>query len=158
MIEQKKNDWLATRFFSPDKTLQDLANLGITTDNSSLQEEDYYKNIPQIQEAFKTDSGDFDDLKFDKYYQDILSSYNEADNAKLVSTIMDSYNYDPYDYFAPIGGKVRDVSSKFVKFANPERRSRGLTNLRETSAPTMSLREVAQQNKVFNVETQQFED
>lgn len=158
MIEQKKNDWLATRFFSPDKTLQDLANLGITTDNSSLQEKDYYKKIPQIQEAFKTDSGNFDDFKFDKYYQDILTSYNEADNAKLVSTIMDSYNYDPYDYFAPIGSKVRDVSSKFVQFANPERRSRGLTNLRETSAPTMSLREVAQQNKVFNVETQQFED
>lgn len=158
MIEQKKNDWLATLFFSPDKTPQDLANLGITTDNSSLQEKDYYKNIPQIQEAFKNESGNFDNVKFDKYYQEVLRLYNDTDNAKLESTITDFYSYDPYDYFAPVGGKKRDVAPRIVKFANPERRSRGLTNLRETSAPTMSLREVAQQNKIYNFDTQKFED
>lgn len=158
MIEQKKNDWLATLFFSPDKTPQDLANLGITTDNSSLQDKDYYKNIPQIQEAFKNESGNFDNIKFDKYYQGVLQLYNDTDNAKLGSTATDFYSYDPYDYFAPMGSKTRDVAPKLVQFANPERRSRGLTNLRETSAPTMSLREVAQQNKIFNVDTQKFED
>lgn len=159
MIEQKKNDWLATLFFSPDKTPQDLANLGITTDNSSLQDKDYYKNIPQIQEAFKNESGNFDNVKFDKYYQGVLQLYNDTDNAKLGSTATDFYSYDPYDYFAPLGSKQRDIAPKIVQFANPERRrSRGLTNLRETSAPTMSLREVAQQNKVYNVETQKFED
>lgn len=158
MIEQKKNDWLATLFFSPDKTPQDLANLGITTDNSSLQEKDYYKNIPQIQEAFKNESGNFDDVKFDKYYQATLKLYNDTDNSKLGSTVTDFYSYDPYDYFAPIGSKTKDVSPRIVKFANPKRRSRGLSNLHESSAPTMSLREVAQQNKVYNVETQKFED
>lgn len=158
MIEQKKNDWLATLFFSPDKTPQDLANLGITTDNSSLQEKDYYKNIPQIQEAFKNESGNFDNIKFDKYYQEVLKLYNDADNAKLASNTTDFYSYDPYDYFAPMNSKVRDVAPRMIQFANPERRSRGLTNLRETSASTMSLREVAQQNKIFNTDTQKFED
>ena len=158
MIEQKKNDWLATLFFSPDKTPQDLADLGITTDNSSLQEKDYYKGIPQIQEAFKTKSGEFDNAKFDKYYQEVLKLYNDTDNAKLESSVTDFYSYDPYDYFAPSTGKKRDVAPRIVSFANPERRSRGLASLRETSAPTMSLREVAQQNKVFNVDTQKFEE
>lgn len=145
-------------FFSPDKTPQDLANLGITTDNSSLQDKEYYKNIPQIQEAFKTETGSFDNNKFDKYYQSVLQSYNEADKEKLISTITDSYSYDPYDYLAPSNSKVEDVAPKIIQFANPERRSRGIINLHETSAPTMSLREVAQQNKVFNVETNKFED
>ena len=158
MIEQKKNDWLATLFFSPDKTPQDLANLGITTDNSSLLEKDYYKNIPQIQEAFKNESGNFDNVKFDKYYQEVLRLYNDTDNAKLESTVTDFYSYDPYDYFAPVGANKRDVAPRIIKLANPERRSKGLTNLRETSAPTMSLREVAQQNKIYNVDTQTFED
>lgn len=158
MIEQKKNDWLATLFFSPDKTPQDLANLGITADNSSLQEKEYYKSIPEIQEAFKNESGGFDNAKFDKYYQEVLDLYNYVDSAKLESTTTDFYSYDPYDYFAPSTGKKRDVAPRIVQFANPERRSRGLANLREASAPTMSLREVAQQNKVFNFDTQKFED
>lgn len=158
MIEQKKNDWLATLFFSPNKTPQDLANLGITTDNSSLLDKEYYKKVPQIQEAFKDKSGNFDDNKFDQYYQTALKLYNDADNSKLVQDLQDFYEYDPNDYFAPIGGKVTNIRPKLVQFSNPERRSRGLSNLRESSAPTMSIREVAQTNKVFNYDTQQFED
>lgn len=157
MIEQKKNDWLATLFFSPNKTPQDLANLGITTDNSSLLDKEYYKKVPQIQEAFKDKSGNFDDNKFDQYYQTALKLYNDADNSKLVQDLQDFYEYDPNDYFAPIGGKVTNIRPKLVQFPNPERRSRGLSNLRESSAPTMSIREVAQTNKVFNYDTQQFE-
>lgn len=158
MIEQKKNDWLATLFFSPDKTPQDLANLGITTDNSSMRDIEYYKRIPQIQEAFKTDSGRFDDAKFQMYYNEALRLYNEADNENLIGRIADTYTYDPYDYFAPLGSKVRDVKSYLVEIPNPERRSRGVTNLRTSSASTMSLSEVAQTNKVFNVESNQVED
>lgn len=158
MIEQKKNDWLATLFFSPNKTPQDLANLGITTDNSSLLDKEYYKKVPQIQEAFKDKSGNFDDNKFDQYYQTALKLYNDADNSKLVQDLQDFYEYDPNDYFAPIGGKMTNIRPKLVQFSNPERRSRGLSNLRESSAPTMSIREVAQTNKVFNYDTQQFED
>lgn len=157
MIEQKKNDWLATLFFSPNKTPQDLANLGITTDNSSLLDKEYYKKVPQIQEAFKDKSGNFDDNKFDQYYQTALKLYNDADNSKLVQDLQDFYEYDPNDYFAPIWGKVTNIRPKLVQFPNPERRSRGLSNLRESSAPTMSIREVAQTNKVFNYDTQQFE-
>lgn len=75
--------------FSPDKTPQDLANLGITADNSSLQEKEYYKSIPEIQEAFKNESGGFDNAKFDKYYQEVLDLYNYVDSAKLESTTTD---------------------------------------------------------------------
>jgi hypothetical protein len=158
MIEQKKNDWLATLFLSPDKSVQDLANLGINTDNSSIQNIDYYKKIPQIQEAFKKNDGTFDDSSFKKYYDGVLTLYNEADRANLSANIMDFYDYDPVDYFAPVGGNVRDVAPKIVQFANPLRQSRGLIGFNELSAPTMSIREVAQTNKVFNVETNKFED
>ena len=158
MIEQKKNDWLATLFFSPDKTPQDLANIGITTDNSSLQDRDYYKNIPEIQSAFKTDSGAFDENKFNKFYQDALELYNYADNEKVVADLTNFYNYDELSNFAPIGSNVTNDNPIFTRIKNPERRSRGLVNFREASAPTMSVREVGQQNKIFNVDTGKFED
>ena len=121
-MDQKKNDWLAALFFQPDKSVPELINLGITPDNSS------------VKEAFKNDRGEFDNQKFDTYYKDVLDLYNRADEAKLASTAMDSFNYDPADYFAPLGGDVLDVS------------------------PTMSIREVAQTNKIFNYDTGKFED
>lgn len=158
MMDQKKNDWLAALFFQPDKSVPELINLGITPDNSSVKDREYYKGIPEIQEAFKNDRGEFDNQKFDTYYKDVLDLYNRADEAKLASTAMDSFNYDPADYFAPLGGDVLDVSSRLVKFSNPERRSRGIVNLYETSGPTMSIREVAQTNKIFNYDTGKFED
>ena len=158
MNEQKKNDWIATLFYSPDKTPQDLANLGINTDNSSIQDRDYYKSIAQIQEAFKTEKGDFDEQKFNKFYQDALELYNYADKEKFIQDLTAFYDYDKYDDFAPIGSKVRVNAPSLTIVPNPSRRNRGATNLREASAPTMSIREVAQQNKVFNVETNKFED
>lgn len=54
MMDQKKNDWLAALFFQPDKSVQELVNLGITPDNSNVKDREYYKGIPEIQEAFKT--------------------------------------------------------------------------------------------------------
>lgn len=158
MINQKKNDWLATLFFQPDKSIQDIVNLGITPDNSSLQDREYYKNIPEIQEAFKNDRGEFDDQKFNSFYQSSLDLYNKIDQEKLPSTAMNTFTYDPMDYFAPLGGDVREVSPRLVRFANPERRNRGIVNLYETSSSSMSIREVAQTNKVFNTETGKFEN
>jgi hypothetical protein len=34
-MTSKKHDWFAATYFSPDKTPQDLANLGITPDTST---------------------------------------------------------------------------------------------------------------------------
>lgn len=158
MMDQKKNDWLAALFFQPDKSVQELVNLGVTPDNSNVKDREYYKGIPEIQEAFKNDRGEFDDQKFDTYYKDVLDLYNKADEANLASNAMESFKYDPMDYFAPLGKDVLDVSSRLVKFSNPERRSRGIVNLYETSGPTMSIREVAQTNKIFNYDTGKFED
>lgn len=63
MMDQKKNDWLAALFFQPDKSVQELVNLGITPDNSNVKDREYYKGIPEIQEAFKNDRGEFDNQK-----------------------------------------------------------------------------------------------
>lgn len=159
MIEQKKNDWLATLFFSPDKTPRDLAKLGITTDNSSIHDRDYYKGIDVIQDTFKTESGKFDEAKFNRFYDEVVKIYNDADNDESIKNILESeVLYDPYDYFAPIGANLKDLTPSIGLDKNPERVGKGIINIRQTTDPTMSIREVAQTNKVFNYETGKFED
>lgn len=157
-MEPRKNDWLATLFFSPDKSIQDLADYGITTDNSSLQNRDYYKNIPAIQEAFTDDHGNFDNAKYNKFYDDALYLYNEAETNNIIGNIMNTYEYAPGDIFAPIGAKRKDSNAIIYQTVNPERRSVSLTSIGGISDPTMSVREVGQTSNVFNWETQQFEN
>lgn len=157
-MEPRKNDWLATLFFSPDKSIQDLADYGITTDNSSLQNRDYYKNIPAIQEAFTDDHGNFDNAKYNKFYDDALYLYNEAETNNIIGNIINTYEYAPGDIFAPIGAKRKDSNAIIYQTMNPERRSVSLTSIGGISDPTMSVREVGQTSNVFNWETQQFEN
>lgn len=157
-MEPRKNDWLATLFFSPDKSIQDLANYGITTDNSSLQNRDYYKSIPAIQEAFIDNHGNFDNAKYNKFYDDVLYLYNEAEKNNIIGNIINTYEYAPGDIFAPIGAKRKESNAHIYQTVNPERRSVSLISIGAISDPTMSIREVGQTSKVFNWETQQFED
>ena len=41
---EKHNDWLASMFFQPNMSIQDLADVGVTTENSELKSRDFYKS------------------------------------------------------------------------------------------------------------------
>lgn len=157
-MENKKNDWFATLLFQPNMTLQDFANNDITPDNTSINTREYYKNIPEVIDAFKNENGQFDENKFNRFYQSALTVYNDYANNKFENKLLETYEYDPFDYFAPAGSKVKDNLPSIQKVANPERRSAGLEYVFGRGNQTMSFREIAQQNKVFNWETQKFED
>ena len=64
---EKHNDWLASMFFQPDMNLQDLADMGVTTENSELKSRDYYKSVGAIKEAF-SENGVFNDKAYNAYY------------------------------------------------------------------------------------------
>ena len=157
-MEVKQNDWLAAIFFQPDYTIQDLADLGITPDNSELKSRDYYKKLPEIQEAFKDDKGKLDEVKFNGFYNSVESVYNTASDINLAGNIVNQYSYDPRDRFAPSDAKLRDVSVKIIDYPNPYGQSRGLSATNQLGTPTLSIRESAQKNNVFNPETNTFED
>lgn len=147
-----------TLFTQPDLSLQDMMNSGITPSTSSFREKEYYKTLPQIQEAFKTESGAFDDNRFNTYYTEALKLYGDAASTEYLTHAYAAFDYDPIDYFAPIGANRRQHEVSLVRIMNPERRSRSIESMGVSSAPTMSAREVAQDNFVFNYETGKFED
>ena len=158
MIEQKQNDFLAALFFQPDLTVNDLIASGINTSNSSLQNKEFYKEQPAIQDAFKDEDGKFNDVAFTNYYNSVQQMFNDAEKTSWEKAMLNSYEYDQLDPLAPINAKRRDMSPALVDIQNPERRAWGLVHLAKAGDPTASAREVGQQNKVFNPETNQFED
>ena len=146
----KQHDWVATLFFQPDKSLEDIVNLGVTPETASIKDRSHYREIPQIQEAFKNEQGNFDENKFNNFYQSALMLYNQVETDKLETNILETFEYDPGDIFAPIGSKERDNTARMISFANPLRQSRGISSLTQLGDPTKSLREIGQENKVFN--------
>ena len=156
-MEIKKNDWVATLFFNQDRSLQELADLGFTVNNSDIKDSGYYKTKPEIQQAFTNDKGEFDNVKFNNFYNSALQLYNNEDVKSMQTDLLNSYEYDPDDLLAPIGSKTYNKPTSIVHYANPGRQSRGIKFLTQIGDPTMSEREVAQTNKIFNPETGEFE-
>jgi hypothetical protein len=157
MSIQKKNDWAVTLFFNPDKSLEDLANLGVNVNNSELKDKEYYKSYPEMQEYFSRD-GKFNEVEFNNFYNSALSIYNSEAAKEVEANIVSNFTYDENDLLAPIGSPVRDSSPKIIRYSNPTRSSVSVSILGQLGAPTMSEREVAQTQKVYDTATKKFED
>lgn len=154
--DKKKNDWLAVIVNQPNFDFDDLQEYGITPDNTTIKTEDYYKNLPQIQQIFVDKDGKFDENKFDNFYLGALQSYNEYANNQFTDEIIKSY--DPYDWMAPIDAKKKDTAITFTIGQNPGLNSFGLSNLRDIGQSNFSTREIAQRNKVWDPTSETFLD
>ena len=154
--DKKKNDWLAVIVNQPQFDFDDLQEYGITPDNTTIKTEDYYKNLPQIQQIFVDKDGKFDENKFDNFYLGALQSYNEYANNQFTDEIIKSY--DPYDWMAPIDAKKKDTAVTFTIGQNPGLNSFGLSNLRDVGQSNFSTREIAQRNKVWDPTSETFLD
>jgi hypothetical protein len=92
----KQNDWLATILYQPEMSLDELNSVGITIDNTELQNRDYYKNIDSVKNAFQV-NGVFDEKAYNTFYDQALLLYNEYANKSTANDFIDTYKYDPLD-------------------------------------------------------------
>ena len=76
MNEEKKNDLLLNVLVNPTLSMGDLQTVGITADNSTVKDYDEYKSNELVQQAFKTESGNFNEKEFKGFYDNVLSMYN----------------------------------------------------------------------------------
>lgn len=155
-MDIKRHDWLATIINQPQFDFEDMQEHGITPDNTTIKSRDYYKSLPQIQQLFSDKDGKFDEETFNNYYLGALQSYNEYANNQFTDEMIKSY--DPYDWTAPIGSKKKDTSVTISIGDNPERKSYGISNLKEIGKSDLSIREIAQTNKVWDPVSESFLD
>lgn len=155
-MDTKRNDWLATMINQPQFDFEDLQEHGITPDNTTIKSRDYYKSLPQIQQIFSDKNGKFQEELFNNYYLGALQAYNEYADSQFTNEMIKSY--DPYDWTAPIGSKNKDTSVTISIGDNPERKSYGISNLKEIGKSNLSTREIAQTNKVWDPVSESFLD
>ena len=155
MIE-RKNDWFATQLNlqnRPEVTEFDLYSNGITPDNTGIREKDYYRSVPQVQQAFEK-NGKFDEQAFNNFYESALRTYNEYANSRFVQKILDSFGTSPYDITLVSNPNqyVIQTGTVLTNFHDRNRHSYGTGNLWEMGEPNFSDREVAQTKKVRDAE------
>lgn len=154
----KQNDWVAVMMnvenndniqlgSNPNLTLY---SNGITPDNTGLKDRDYYKNIPQIQNKFVDENGQFNDTAFNQFYESATKSYQEFAEIDFVERMLDEIGVSPYDSsrLAKPTRKVQNISATITPFHDKNRTTYGTANLWETGSATFSDREVAQANFV----------
>ena len=151
MSKVKKNDWIAINLNMPENgTLADLAGYGVNTENTSIQDESYYKGIDRVREneLFQGVDGNFDESKFHQFYQSALRSFNDFQNTNFLNEILNSIESSPYDTFSLGDGRpIAQDTAVIYNSRDPYRTTVGLKNLFEVGTPTFDVREVAQANK-----------
>lgn len=149
----KINDFFAAQLNAPDNfTLLDFYAYGLTPDNTSLKDADYYKGIDKVVERFSDADGKFDENKFNQFYESSRRAYNEWANTDFVNTIVQSIARSPEDITRMQDTNVWDTSTKLFEVDDMWRHQRGFGNLRETGNPSYDYREVAQANWVHDAD------
>lgn len=153
----KQNDWIVASINNPTYDYQDFRYLsGLTLDNTQLLPEQDYLNSQFIQsnDQFKDKDGNFNKDKFHNYYQAQASKFSEFSAEDEV----DNYEYDMFDVLRPKEGKVKDNKFNLSKEANPQHISIGIAGINEVQYSDKSLRELAQDSKIYDPATGQYLD
>lgn len=147
----KENDWFAINLLNDDVNALDLVSNNITVENTGLQSREHYKSLKSVQEKFKTNSGKFDEVAFNKAYDSALYTYNNLATEDYEKKLLTSMEQDP-DYWLDPGAKVRSTSATISLSEDPYHRGAGLSGLQSISDPNWSVREIAQAQEATDEE------
>lgn len=145
---QKPNDIFTAVLMKPDVNEFDLTKSNVLPDNTQLLAPEDYKKLPKVQELFTNPTnGKFDDIKFNTDYSKAAQLYTDMASNK---TLFKALEYDPMDFTAPIGSKKIDVRPTITKDINPFKELYSRTGINSIDESDLSMRELAQQGKVFD--------
>lgn len=149
---QKPNDIFVATFNNPNATTYDLLSIDVNPENTSFLSKDEYKNTKFVQDRFKTESGDFDEDAFNDFFTRAAAHYAEMTNEKYLDSL-DEIEYSPFDITRPVGAKTFKVNVEYTKDFNPFQNLYSRTGLNSIDQSEFSARELAQQEKIFDPET-----
>ena len=146
----KQYDIFATLLENTQARPEDLYTSGFSSENTGLLTKDEYKNSDYVKGYFTKD-GKFDEIAFDNFYKTANIYYQAMSDEVYLEqalTIPDS----PLNISRKIDSPTFDTSVKFSTDFNPDKSSYNLTSFGSIDENSLSKRELAQMNKVFDTE------
>lgn len=150
----KENDWIIASLNNPEYSPGDLRTLGLNLDNTQiLAKEDYLKSdYIKNNKAFQNEEGAFDEKKFDDFYKQSLQKF------QTFSEIDTPLQYDMFDYrrYRTDKANVKDPKLRMFQISNPQEFTIGDGWINEINESSLSDRERAQKNEVYDHATGQY--
>ena len=134
---------------NPNMTLEDLASVGLTSDNTMLLDRASYASNEKVQNMFKDSEGNFDEQKFNAFYDIAEQSYNVLANDEVNLNLMDVTAYDADNIFVDPSKRRYKNEPLAIKLPNPDRLNTGLTRIGKVGPRLLSQDEIAQTQKVL---------
>ena len=148
----KENDFFAVALNTEGSgiTPNDLRLYGINPDNTGLREKDFYKDIPRIQERFKTSDGKFDESAFSAFYNSLKREYSDFAQNDYIDNLINNMPSSAEDVFSLGNSNINDDSVKIISSRDPNRHQIGIGNIFQSGEAAFSEREVAQAYNVLD--------
>lgn len=150
----KQNDWIVANINNPNLSSTDFQDAGLSTDNTQMLSEDDYLKSKFITDNpnFKDDAGVFSKNKFDEFYKQTLTKFNDF------SSQQDNFQYDIFNARYTPNSRKKDYQFSIQIVPNPDHSGYGTGARGEIGSPSMSPMELAETQKIFNTSTQKFMD
>lgn len=150
MDNTEKKDWFGLYYSNQDKNYTDFLQNGITSSNIELKSKDEYKKNDKIIQAFTLPDGKFDEVSFDNFYNKALLSYNTFSLGEFKEENLPKIEYDLMSPFKSQLDQTQKISLDIIKIGNPFIKNIGINTVLGVTKTSMSVRELAQQNRIYD--------
>lgn len=148
----KPNDILVATLNNPNSSPYDFMTEDITPDNTSLFTKDEYKSTDYVKKTFTDKDGKFDDTKFNEMYNKAAAYYKAISDDKFLKDLT-TLEYSPFDITRPVNAKTFDTEVVFDLDFNPFKELYSRRGINSIEDNPLSLRELAQQGKIYDPST-----
>ena len=153
----KPNDILIATLSNAEASTLDLVANDITFDNTQFLSQEEYKRTPFIQETFTKD-GVFNEDAFNKIYSIASEKYQDLSAKRDYDSLEDFIEYDHYSAASSaLGSQRKNRYVTYDRLINPLKQDIGIERFDKISDSEYSEKELAQQHKIWNPDTKQWE-
>ena len=149
----KPNDIFVTSTLAPDVNVLDLIQSNILPNNTSFLDKETYKNTDFAKKAFIGEDGNFDELKFNESYNKAANLFAELSDDNFLK---DKIEWDQYDVMRDPKSNTKQQALLISKDINPYKNLYGRSSLTSITPGELSLRELAQKSKIFDIKSNKF--
>ncbi len=154
----KENDMILNMLANPDFTITDFQSVGLTGENTGLRaEEEYIKSDKIRNNSYFQTEGQFDETKFHNFYVGAGQFYNQLATQNYEEAILDKAQFSKDNLWVEPEKRTIDYAPKLVRLENEHLVTNSLERLGKRGQRTLSQSEIAQTQKVYNIETGEWE-
>lgn len=146
----KPNDMLVSTLVNGNVSTLDLLSHGINAGNTQLLDPQSYKESKLIKQKFTDENGNFNTDEFNKVYIAAAKQYSDLAEMNTYDKLSKYIEYNQKDIFAPLDANRNIPTYEIEKELNPLRLSHGVDSLFDFGQQTKSMRELAQQSKIWD--------